>query len=108
FVHGLDVRSFAGDVVALPGKGGRGILFGALLKHASPPNRSAKPRRSFTAVYSTLGAGHPVREVDWTRQHDNAALARALEQCPGVTGQGPHGGQCAAGYRRRELWKLAT
>jgi phytanoyl-CoA hydroxylase len=108
FVRELDVSALAGDVVSLPGKAGTGILFGALLKHASPPNRSPKPRRSFTAVYSTLGVGHPVRHVYWTRQNDDAATARALEQCPGFTGEGPHGGQCAAGYRRRELWKLAT
>jgi hypothetical protein len=108
FVRELDVSALASDVVSLPGKAGTGILFGALLKHASPPNRSTKPRRSFTAVYSTLGAGHPVRHVYWTRQNDSAATARALEQCPGFTGEGPHGGQCAAGYRRRELWKLAT
>jgi ectoine hydroxylase-related dioxygenase (phytanoyl-CoA dioxygenase family) len=108
FVHELDVSAFAGDVVSLPGKAGTGIVFGALLKHASPPNRSAKPRRSFTAVYSTLGSGHPVRQVYWTRQKDGAAIARALEQCPEFSGEGPHGGQCAGGYRRRELWKLAT
>ena len=108
FVHELDVSAFAGEVVSLPGKAGTGILFGALLKHASPPNRSSKPRRSFTAVYSTVGAGHPVRQVYWTRPGDDGAIGRALEQCPGFTGEGPHGGQCAAGYRRRELWKLAT
>ena len=108
FVHELDVSAFAGDVVSLSGKAGTGILFGALLKHASPPNRSSKPRRSFTAVYSTVGFGHPVRQVYWTRLGDDGAVARALEQCPGFTGEGPHGGQCAAGYRRRELWKLAT
>ena len=108
FVHELDVSAFASEVVSLPGKAGTGILFGALLKHASPPNRSSKPRRSFTAVYSTLGSGHPVRQVYWTRPKDGDAVARAIEQCPGFTGEGPHGGQCAAGYRRRELWKLAT
>jgi len=109
FVHELDVSAFASDVVSLPGKAGTGILFGALLKHASPPNRSTKPRRSFTAVYSTLGSGHPVRQVYWTRSKDDVTpIARALEGCPGFTGEGPHGGQCAAGYRRRELWKLAT
>jgi len=108
FVHELDVSAYAGDVVSLRGKAGTGILFGALLKHASPPNTSAKPRRSFTAVYSTIGAGHPVRQVYWSRPKDGAAMARALERCPGFTGEGPHGGQCAAGYRRRELWKLAT
>ena len=108
FVHELDVSAFASDVVSLAGRAGTGILFGALLKHASPPNRSAKPRRSFTAVYSTLGSGHPVRQVYWTRPNDEPAIARALEGCPGFTGEGPHGGQCAAGYRRRELWKLAT
>src|SRR5258705_181361 len=104
----LNVSADAGAVVSLPGKAGTGILFGALLKHASPPNTSAKPRRSFTAVYSTIGAGHPVRQVYWSRPNDGAAMARALERCPGFTGEGPHGGQCAAGYRRRELWKLAT
>ena len=86
FVHELDVSAFAGDVVSLPGKAGTGILFGALLKHASPPNKSAKPRRSFTAVYSTIGAGHPVRQVYWSRSKDDAAMARALERCPGFSG----------------------
>jgi phytanoyl-CoA hydroxylase len=108
FVHELDVSAFAGDIVSLPGKAGTGILFGPLLKHASPPNRSTKPRRSFTAVYSTLGTGHPVRQVYWSRQTEGSATARALEQCPSFGGEGPHGGQCAGGYRRRELWKLAT
>jgi hypothetical protein len=108
FVHELDASHFAGEAVSLPGKAGTGILFGPLLKHASPPNTTAKSRRSFTAVYSVAGQGHPVRQVYWSRQHDVSALARELKDCPVFIGEGPHAGQCDGAYQRRELWKLAT
>src|SRR6266550_742983 len=99
FVHELDVSTLAGGIVSLPGKAGTGILFGPLLKHSSPPNRSAKPRRSFTAVYAA-GSGQSLRQMYWTRQHEVAAIANELRLCPAFAGEGPHGGQCDGAYRR--------
>ena len=91
----------------IPAPAGTAILFPPLLAHASSPNASARPRRAFTAVFTAAGNGASRGRV--ARGDDDAEVEHwlALDRVPRVAGPGPHGGQCAAHYRRREVRKLA-
>lgn len=96
-------------VVLIPGKAGTAILFGPLILHHSAPNRSDRQRRSVTIVYTIPG---------WDERKTDILAERTVvppftsyfpaEQVGRITGHGPHGGQSAENYRRRELWKLAA
>lgn len=97
------------SLVKLPAKAGTAILFGPLLLHHSAPNRSDHQRRSVTVVYSIPGWDSRAGET-LTERTDIPPLGAflPLDLIPRLIGPGPHGGQCAENYRRRELWKLAA
>ena len=100
-------RPIDGPSVRLAFPAGTAIFFPPLLAHASSPNESSRPRRAFTAVFTAAGNGRARARL--RRGDDCAEIERwlSLERVPQVVGPGPHGGQCAAHYRRREVWKLA-
>jgi ectoine hydroxylase-related dioxygenase (phytanoyl-CoA dioxygenase family) len=101
-VHGAfhaglrDVDSSAAKPV--PGRAGTAILFGPLLWHGSGPNRSSRPRHSYTAVYT-----NPL--IDAHRR----VLERFFpqEKIKALSGRGPFG-FCPEHYQRRNLWQLAV
>jgi len=84
-------------ITAVPGRAGTAILFGPLLMHASGPNRSPRPRHSFTVVYT-----NPL--VDQYR--DVLSCFFPQERIRRLSGSGPFG-FCAEHYQRRNLWHLA-
>lgn len=109
FSRDLGDQTEGGEEVVLPGPPGSAVLFSPLLLHASGPNRSARERRSMTLVYTVPGPHDHHREV--LRRAEVPPTARPSFTAAEVryfAGPGPHGGQCASSYRRRELWKLAV
>jgi hypothetical protein len=85
-------------VRAVPGKAGSAIFFGPFLMHASGPNRTSRPRHSFTTVYT-----NPL--VDFHREVFSRFFP--IERIKELTGHGPFG-FCGENYQRRNLWQLAA
>jgi hypothetical protein len=85
-------------VRSVPARAGTAILFGPLLVHASGPNRSIRPRHSFTAVYT-----NPF--MDAHREVLSSFFPQ--ERIKVLSGPGPFG-FCSAHYQRRNLWQLAA
>ncbi len=97
------------EIVSLPGKAGSAVLFGPLLMHASGPNLSGRERRSFTVVYTDSGSGDHYQETLREREQvPDLSEFFFVSRIRKFSGPGPHAGQCASNYRRRELWKLAV
>jgi ectoine hydroxylase-related dioxygenase (phytanoyl-CoA dioxygenase family) len=97
FYSGLSDVDLAA-AVPVAGRAGTAIIFGPLLAHASGPNRSSRPRHSYTAVYTNpLTDAH--RDV----------LGRFFPQdtIKALSGPGPFG-FCPEHYQRRNLWHLAV
>lgn len=94
------------EQVALPGPAGTVVLFGPLLVHGSGPNTSTRPRRACTIVFTVPGNG--TARAILRRGEATATVDGPPGDLPRITGPGPHGGQCAAHYRRRELWNFAV
>lgn len=110
FVLATDPETRAHEsLVRIPAKSGTAILFGPLLLHHSNPNRSDNQRRSVTVVYGIPGWDSRPGET-LTERTDVPPLDAFFpaDRIPRLVGPGPHGGQCAENYRRRELWKLAA
>jgi ectoine hydroxylase-related dioxygenase (phytanoyl-CoA dioxygenase family) len=96
-------------IVSIPGKAGSAIFFGPLLLHRSGANRTPRERRSATIVYTMPGIRD--QEVGVLRARTELPDLQTffgLHRVKAVQGPGPHAGQCASGYRRRELLKLAA
>jgi ectoine hydroxylase-related dioxygenase (phytanoyl-CoA dioxygenase family) len=80
------------------GRAGTAIVFGPLLWHGSGPNRSSRPRHSYTAVYTNplLDAHRAVLSCFFPQ-----------EKIKAFSGRGPFG-FCPEHYQRRNLWQLAV
>jgi ectoine hydroxylase-related dioxygenase (phytanoyl-CoA dioxygenase family) len=109
FGRGLPDEVDLPDPVSLPGRAGSAVLFSPLLLHGSGANQSERQRRSLTLVYTIPGVHDHHREVLRSGgEHPDLGHFFPVADIRCFTGPGPHGGQCAASYRRRELWKLAA
>ena len=97
------------QAVPLEGPKGTVVLFTALTMHRSQVNFSGRRRLFLNMVFTPLGNDSiPVPVIARREPGPGDLPAPDVERIPAIYGKGPHGGQCEAQYRNRELWKQAV